>query len=106
MRGGDRSQARKMPLDIGPNEALSGFFHGDDDAPRGGGSFEDHLTTPNHGALLPVGVDPECVTTNRDFLGRIARANGKYSRMEPGQTRDEPRLLRMQVFEHDAFVVA
>lgn len=106
MRGSDGSQACKMPLDIGPREALSGFFHGDDDATCGGGSFEDHLTTPNHGALLPVGVDPECVTTNRDFLGGITRANGKYAWMEPGQTRDEARLLRMQVFQHEPFVVA
>ncbi len=101
----DLTQPCKMPLDVRPCQPLAGLFHRDDDATCGGGSFEHHLTAPNDGALLPVRVDPECVTTNRDFLGGIAAANGKHARMKPGQTRDEARLLRVQVFEHDALVI-
>jgi hypothetical protein len=103
-RGG--AHAGEMPLDIGPSKALPRLFHGDNDAASRIGSVEYQLTAPNQRALLPVRVDPERIAANGDFLCWIARAHGKYARMKPGQTRDETWLLGMEVFHHDAFVVA
>lgn len=106
MRGRRCGHTCEMPLDIGPSEPLPWLFHGYDDATRGVGSVEEHLTTPNQGALLTIGVDPECVTTNGHFLGWISRPYRENARMKSWQTRDETRLLRMEVFHHDSFVVA
>jgi hypothetical protein len=106
LRGRSGAHAREMPLDVGPRKALPWLFHGHDDAARGIRSVEHQLTAPNQRALLSIGIDPKRIATNGDFLGSIARANGKHAWMKSRQTGDEPWLLRMQILHHDAFVVA
>jgi hypothetical protein len=95
----------KMPFDIGPLKSLIGLFHRHDDSSWGLGTIEDHLTAPNQGGLLPIGVDPQSIATNGDFLGWITRPNCKNPRVKSWQTRDETRVLRMEVFQDDAFVI-
>jgi hypothetical protein len=72
MGGHHRTHAREVAFDVGPLKTLTGFLHRDDDAPAGLWPIEQELAAPNEGALLPIGVDPESVATDGDFLSLTA----------------------------------